>query len=194
MMPCVPFGLPPRYGCLCRFLLKHPPRDGGSLFRRLLWLFSGPLRDLVRLGDSSVLVGRPPQLYRRTFILDPLQLLTDGVRGSSSSLRQHFQCHSGIRCEVDVHASSACNRFNRASQRIQLGHMCWVTVLEPKPPTFDELTCPHPDDSHGGLLFHPRCVDPEPRPSCRPRRVPPTSSQVPPGAVPPRTRLSPRSR
>jgi hypothetical protein len=52
-----------------------------------------------------MLVGRPPQLQRRAFILDPLQLLVDGVRGSSSSLRQHVQCHSGVRCEIDVHKS-----------------------------------------------------------------------------------------
>ncbi|KAJ3625196.1 hypothetical protein MTP99_018758 [Tenebrio molitor] len=44
--------------------------------------------------------------------------------------------------------------------------MCCVTVLEPKPPTFDELTCLHPDDSHGGVLSLPRCVGPEPRPWC----------------------------
>jgi hypothetical protein len=150
----VPLGLPPRHGYLCRFLLEHPPRDGGSLFRKLLWLFSGPLRDLVRLGNSSVLVGRP------------LQLLVDGVRGSTSSLRQRIQYHSGVRCEIDLHPSPACNRINRPPQRIQLRHMRRVTVLEPQPPSFDDLTCLHPDNSHSGVLFLPRCVGPEPRPWC----------------------------
>jgi hypothetical protein len=64
------------------------------------------------LAISPVLVGRPSQLHRRAFILDPRQLFVDGVRGSSSSLRQHVQCLSGIRCEVDVHLSTACNRFS----------------------------------------------------------------------------------
>jgi hypothetical protein len=56
----VPFGLPPRHGCLCRFLLEHPLGDGGPLFWKLLWFFSGPLSDLVRLGDSPVLVTAEP--------------------------------------------------------------------------------------------------------------------------------------
>jgi hypothetical protein len=44
--------------------------------------------------------------------------------------------------------------------------MCRVTVLEPKPPTFYELTCLHSDDFHDGVLFLPRCVGPEPLPWC----------------------------
>jgi hypothetical protein len=32
----VPFDLLPGHGRLCHFLPEHPPRDGGSLFRKLL--------------------------------------------------------------------------------------------------------------------------------------------------------------
>jgi hypothetical protein len=60
------------------------------------------------------------------------------VRGFSSSLRQHVQCHSGVRCEVDVHSSSACNRFSSDPQHVELSHMYRVAILQPQPLSFDD--------------------------------------------------------
>jgi hypothetical protein len=56
----VPFELPPRHGSFGRFLLEHLPSKWGPLFRKLLWFFFGPFRDLVHLGDFRQKITAEP--------------------------------------------------------------------------------------------------------------------------------------
>jgi hypothetical protein len=79
--------------------LQLLPRHGPLVASSLSILLDMGVRSSEISSGFPIFGRNTTTLHSRAFSVDLRQLLVDGVRGSSSSLRQHVQCDFGVRCE-----------------------------------------------------------------------------------------------